>query len=93
MDMQLPSCTVQSPACGACGMETDHDGNSFYCDDCGLDYGDGDERIPATYREEDALACGNPCDNYWHGAHGFKECRPCTLPKGHISMHWTPCQP
>lgn len=93
----LPTCTIQSPACGACGLETHHDGDSFYCDDCGLDYGNGDESGPATFRDEEAQPCGEPCDNFWHkddnlGKGWTFACTPCPLPKGHTSDHWTNCK-
>ena len=42
-DLKLPYCSIQNPACGACGSETSHDGDSFCCEPCGLDYGDGSE--------------------------------------------------
>ena len=34
-DLKLPYCSIQNPACGACGSETSHDGDSFYCEPCG----------------------------------------------------------
>ncbi|WPM94312.1 hypothetical protein VB1_CDS0063 [Arthrobacter phage Marchesin] len=91
--MSLPSCSVQHPACGACGDETSSDGESFYCDDCGLDYGDGSD-TQAEFRDEDAEVCGEPCSNSWH-ARIFAEpmiCSPCELPEGHKSDHWTDCR-
>ena len=95
--MSLPTCRAQYPACGACGGETSYDGDSFYCDNCGLDYGDGAETT-ATYRDEDAEPCGHPCDNYLHGPDLIRpglshQCVPCSLPAGHASMHWHDCQP
>lgn len=96
-DIALPTCSVQSPACGGCDGETSHDGESYYCDDCGLDYGDGDDGRTATYRDEDAEPCAVPCANTWHAPNAIKaglsfECAPCSLPKGHTSLHWTPCK-
>jgi hypothetical protein len=91
--MSLPSCTIQYPACGACGDDTDHDGDGFYCDDCGLDYGDGDESSPATFRDEEQPPCGKPCDNGWHKPEALDLiCSPCELPKDHNSMCWTDCK-
>lgn len=97
MSIKLPRCSVQYPSCGSCGGETDNDGESIYCDDCGLDYGDGDDGTTATYRDEDAEPCAVPCANTWHAPNAIKaglsfECVPCSLPKGHTSLHWTPCK-
>lgn len=94
--MSLPNCSIQNPSCGACYGETMHDGDSYYCEDCLLDYGDGAE-TEATFRDEEAEACGNPCSNHWHGPDKIRpgtsyECHPCALPAGHTSDHWTPCE-
>lgn len=97
-DLKLPGCSVSHPACGACGKETDHDGDSFYCDECNLDYGDGGEDSTPTYRDEEAEPCAEPCDNTWHHKPGAIRpewsyaCAPCSLPEGHTSDHWTPCE-
>ena len=95
--LRLPSCSIRNPTCGACLGETSHDGDSFYCQECGLDYGDGDDS-PAIYRDEDAETCAAPCANSWHAADAIRtgwsyECHPCALPTGHNSDHWTPCKP
>ena len=94
-DVKLPTCSVHYPACGACGGETDHDGDTYYCDPCGLDYGDGADDTTATYRAPDADPCGAPCSNAWHGSRdlGPYDCTPCQLPTGHKSPHWTACRP
>ena len=92
----LPTCSVRYPACGACGSETDYDGDSLYCDPCGLDYGDGTESKPATYyHTADAKPCGARCRNPWHGSPslGPYDCTPCQLPAGHKAAHWTACRP
>ena len=94
-DLKLPYCSIQNPACGACGSETSHDGDSFYCEPCGLDYGDGSE-TRATYRDEDAEPCGHPCSNYWHGPDLITPgwsflCVPCPLPASHDNGHWHDC--
>ncbi|MGY2747251.1 hypothetical protein ACVWZ8_004368 [Arthrobacter sp. UYCu723] len=89
--MSLPRCCIQTPACGACGDDTAHDGDSFYCDDCGLDYGNGDESDPAVFRDEELPPCGEACDNNWHIKFGLT-CTPCELPAGHTSDHWTDCK-
>lgn len=88
---ELPFCTVQHPMCGACEMDTDHDGESFYCEDCGLDYGDGDDYTPATFRDADRDPCGKACANPWHKSFGML-CETCKLPQGHASMCWTNCK-
>lgn len=96
---KLPYCTIQNPACGACGGETSHDGDSFYCEPCGLDYGDGGSETRATYRDEGVEPCGHPCGNYWHGrdlsAVGWSfRCEPCALPATHEEGgHWHDCSP
>lgn len=91
--MSLPKCAVQHPACGACGDDTEHDGDSFYCDGCDLDYGNGDDGNEAQFRDEELPECGKPCDNGWHDAeHLDLECTPCKLPAGHRNWHWTDCQ-
>lgn len=92
----LPSCSIQYPSCGACGCHTDYDGDTFYCDDCRLDYGRGEDGETATYRDEEAGPCGTPCDNEWHGPDKIRGgwtylCQPCALPAGHTSDHWTNC--
>lgn len=93
--VELPLCSVQYPACGSCGGETDHDGDSFYCDECGLDYGDGDDCTPATFRDEEEERCANPCDNQWHNSIdiGPYDCGICQLPASHKGSHWTNCKP
>ena len=60
----LPLCSWQYPSCGACGGETSHDGDAFYCDDCGLDYGKGADGTEATYRDEGRSPCGAPCSGH-----------------------------
>ena len=91
----LPTCSVRYPTCGACGCETDHDGDTYYCDLCGFDYGDGADDTTATYRAPDADPCGEPCSNSWHGSRdlGPYDCTPCQLPAGHKAAHWTACRP
>lgn len=94
--MSLPVCSVQHPSCGACGGETRWD-EYFFCEDCGLNYGDGEDQTEAEFSDEEATACENPCENHWHGPHKIRQgwtysCRPCALPAGHASDHWTDCQ-
>ena len=91
MSGELPGCIVQYPACGCCGSDTEHDGDSFYCDDCGLDFGRGDESEPAEFRDEEEQACGKACDNSWHPSLGLT-CGPCLLPASHTSDCWTGCK-
>lgn len=88
----LPSVYVQHPHCGACYQETDWDGDTFYCDRCGLDYADGREDVPATYRDPEVLPCAKPCDSTWHKPSGEWDCRTCSLPTGHQSDCWCDCQ-
>lgn len=93
----LPVCRVQNPTCGACGGETEWDDDGLACFDCGLDYGDGSDYTEATFLDEDAKSCAVLCTNYWHEPHrivrgkGY-ECRPCALPEGHKSDHWSECE-
>ena len=93
----LPRCGFQYPSCGACGAETDHDGDSFYCDPCGLDYGYGVDGAEAVFLVEDTPPCGKPCSDTWHRASSSLgaryECRACALPAGHRSPCWTNCTP
>ena len=89
----LPACSIQSPSCGACGEETSHDGDVFYCWPCELDYGDGADGTTATYRSPDTPPCGRPCTNEWHTSLGPYDCTPCQLPAGHKAAHWTACLP
>jgi hypothetical protein len=90
--VSLPTCKVQNPACGACGMDTDFDGDSFACYDCGLNYFEGDDYTEAEFLEE-VSACGVECSNGWHKTPSFDlACEPCKLPKGHKSMCWTDCK-
>lgn len=90
MSGELPSCIIQYPACGACGSDTEHDGDSFYCDDCGLDFGPDDSE-PATFRDEEQPACGKECRNNWHKVYELT-CEECKLPEGHKSDCWTGCK-
>ena len=90
----LPLCSWQNPSCGACGGETSHDGDAFYCDDCGLDYGDGADGTEATYRDEERPPCGAPCSGHLPLDGWRWECTPCRLPDTHTPlMHWHDCQP
>ena len=91
--MTLPTCTVQYPSCGACGGDTDYDGDSFYCEGCQLDYGDGEDGTVATFLDEGTPACGKPCTNEWHRTVTPRDCRPCQLPNTHTGHHWTGCTP
>jgi hypothetical protein len=100
MKRTLPFCVTQHPLCSACGSETSHDGDSFYCPDCLLDYGDGQDGNEGTYRDPDTEPCGAECDNYWHtnGDLGVFDCKTCALPKGHHRGRtgitcWTNCTP
>ena len=92
----LPLCSWQYPTCGACGGETSHDGDVFYCDDCRLDYGDGEDGTEATYRDEGCPPCGAPCSGHLplNEAQWRWECTPCQLPDTHAPLlHWHDCQP
>ena len=82
----LPTCSVLYPLCGACNYETDHDGDTYYCWRCGLDYGRGEDGETATYRDESAEPCGMPCTGSL-GSVRF-DCGICQLPSGHTSVHW-----
>lgn len=93
---KLPDAVLQSPACGACGSETSHDGDHFYCEDCQLGFNTDD--LSAFFLNPDTEPCGFSCDNYWHGNHIIQQgqgydCGTCMLPAGHESMHWSGCQP
>lgn len=91
--VSLPACAVQYPSCGACGCDTRHDGDSFYCEECDLDYGNGDDGNVATFRDEEQKPCGKPCDNSWHGPEHFDfACTPCQLPATHSGWCWTDCK-
>ena len=79
----MPSCVATNPECGSCNNETVHDGDSFYCDDCGLDYGDGEDETVATYRDDDASMCGKFTEYFDNGRYA-----PCALPEGHRGAHW-----
>lgn len=97
--MSLPSAEHQPPSCGACGGDTDYDGDEYYCDDC--DLGFDEQTLEASFRDPDAEVCGHPCDSKWHKdnaitvGQGFK-CNSCQLPKGHDNgggwFHWTDCE-
>lgn len=93
--MSLPTCRVQHPSCGACGLETRFD-EVFYCEECQLNYGDGEDFNEAVFLDDEAAPCSTACDNSWHGPHKIKDgwlyqCIPCPLPAGHHSDHWNPC--
>lgn len=92
----LPGCIMRYPDCGACHNELAHDGESFYCDRCKLDYGRGDEDEPATFRDEEDEPCGAPSPRPYRTktmepAGRTREHRelwsfteyPCNLPAGH----------
>lgn len=91
----LPMSIPRYPECGACGDECDHDGDSFVCDPCGLDYGNEDAGTLAVYMDPDAVPCGAACDNGWHKTYRYYRfvCTPCQLPTGHKAAHWTACRP
>jgi len=96
--MSLPSCSYNYPSCGSCYGDLRYEDTSFYCEECQLDYGDGDDETQATFIDPEAKPCGKPCSNYWHGDHklgkgyGY-ECGKCELPEGHTSECWTQCTP
>ena len=92
----LPNAEPQHPACGCCQGETCFDSDQFYCEDCQLSF--DAETFTASFLDERVAPCGVPCDNYWHQGHKIKQglgfdCGTCKLPTGHMSMHWTGCQP
>ena len=92
----LPAAEVQNPSCGACGLETSHDGYVFGCEGCDLVFATDD--LSATFRDPEASPCGAACDNSWHGENrinrGFGyECVSCPLPADHSTMHHHPCRP
>lgn len=92
----LPDADVQYPICGACGDETEHDGDSFRCYACRLAF--DSNTLQAEYDDELDEPCGAPCTNEYHGDERIKPgwtfaCEPCALPQGHTSEHWTPCTP
>ncbi len=96
--MSLPNAEQQTPACGACGADTDWDGDDWACYDCLIYF--NPDTLEASFLDPDgaARACGHPCDNTWHGDHKIKpghgfECGTCELPAGHTSPHWFGCQP
>lgn len=97
----LPGPHIIQPTCGACGDDLSHDGETYFCAPCGLDYGEtirGDE--PAVFRD-DVDVCGSPCINRFHQedggvvhSNGRRQrwvCHPCALPVGHTSSHWSGC--
>jgi hypothetical protein len=90
----LPPAEPQNPSCGACGAETDFDGDSFVCQECQLSFDPND--LTAEYLDPETAPCSYACDNFWHlpgqaTVHGF-DCEPCALPAGHTSLHWTACE-
>ena len=94
MTSTLPAAAWENPTCGACYSETNSADYGYVCEPCGLWF-DRDDDIKASYLDEGAEPCGNPCDNTWHNSRdlGPYECNPCHLPKGHESTHHTPCKP
>lgn len=85
--MPLPYAITSYPLCGACELETGHDGDSFVCEQCGLNYGDGDETRP-TFLDPDAPTCGVPSTIAEAMARLGFAIGPCELPRGHTSDHW-----
>ena len=90
----LPYAEHQFPLCGACGGETWHDGDVLRCDDCGLDYGDGNRA--ALYLDDAAEPCGTAYV-FGHGRVRLPVGDPyqytdCPLPRGHVSEHYHPIQ-
>lgn len=97
MSLDLPTCTVQYPTCGACHGETTHNGDGLECEPCGLYYGDGEDGTQAEYMDEEADPCSKPCDNHWHGLGRIRDgygyhCGTCQLPEGHTSDCYTNCK-
>lgn len=94
--MSLPHAEHQYPSCGACGGDTDRDGDDYYCDDCGLTFVGND--LTPEFRDPDDSVCGVPCGNTWHRPGALWkgttfDCGTCELPKGHASpFHWTDCK-
>lgn len=91
--MTLPSAEWQYPSCGSCYGDTQYEDGFYDCHDCGLTF--DQEDLSAEFTDPDAPPCGNPCDNIWHNSRdlGPYDCKPCVLPKGHTSDHWTDCRP
>ncbi len=95
----LPPAEWQYPSCGACGSDTDHDGDGYVCYPCGLSFGQGERGdLAAHYLDSEAETCGEACSNWWHGDDRISpgsryECGTCALPKDHQSGHWNGCMP
>ena len=90
----LPAARRLPPACGACGVDTERDHESFVCESCGLRF--DRTSLAASYLDQFARPCGQPCSNWWHGDDRIQqgvrfECGSCVLPAGHESGHWTGC--
>ena len=95
---RLPVCSAHNPTCGACGRETRFYDGLFYCEDCLLNYSEGEDWAEAEFSEPEHEPCGAACENYWHGFGKINEgqgydCKPCPLPGPHTSDHWHPCEP
>lgn len=95
-EARLPEASPSNPECGACGDETEFDGDDFTCDDCGLWFNTSTMR--PSLADPDAPACGASCD---HDAEDREmaarrlyayQCEPCALSEGHASPHWNGCR-
>lgn len=99
MTRSIPNAVRQDPLCGCCSGEMYLYGDVFICEDCQLQF--DPDTLEASYLDQDAGPCGDPCTNHWHGPSQIKlgyefVCAPCALPAGHDDRagaphHWRPC--
>ena len=88
---RLPGAIMHNPNCGACHEETQHDGDDFYCEGCGIGYSSRDPEQPGWYRDEETTPCGATSTNEsYEKLHANSRWyrfinHPCPLPRGHAS--------
>jgi hypothetical protein len=89
MSSGLPGASVSYPSCGACHEDTEHDGDEFYCDGCGIAYASSDPEAPGHFRDEEQPVCGTistkaPYEKIHTNGQWYRFIEHvCPLPKGH----------
>jgi hypothetical protein len=86
-----PALYIRNPDCTACGQETCHDGDGFYCEDCGINWPDPDSE--GEWSDEEAAQCPSThqpfaLSRHVEATHGQKYATErCLLDAGHLLTH------
>jgi hypothetical protein len=89
MKWEIEGASISYPSCPSCLKETDHNGDDFYCDACGLGWLSSDPERPGFRLDDELPVCGvekpvrDKSEEVIGGVlHRFMS-SPCLLSEGH----------